>query len=102
MKRWRADDSHPMPVQIECENRGYPHADADGQTQYENTHFDSEDEAWEKCRESAEAYVVLTARSVRQAEEQLANAREDAAKAVKFMKAYIDGRDAVPKPKRRG
>lgn len=92
MKRWRVTDSHPVPVEVECEQHGYPHKDADGQEQFHNTHFDSEDEAWEKAQRSAEAYVAIAGRDVLSAEAGLAKAREEAGKAAKFMKEFLDVR----------
>jgi hypothetical protein len=91
VKRWRANDVHP--VEVECEQRGYPYPCSDGEIQYENTHFDTEDEAWEKAQCNAEAYVSLAGSAVRDAEARLAKAREQAGDAAKFMKAYLDGRD---------
>lgn len=94
MKRWRANDDHPVPVEVECEQRGYPHYCTDGQQQFDNTCFDTEDEAWKQAQRNAEAYVNLAATSVKQAEANLMKAREYAAAAAKFMKAYLDARDA--------
>ena len=94
MKRWRVDDDAPVPIEVECEQRGYPHKDAEGHTQYDNTYFDTEDEAWKQAQRNAEAFVRLAASSVKQAEAKLASAREYAADAAKFMKAFLDGRDA--------
>lgn len=92
MIRWRATDALPYPVAVECEQVGYPHKDANGDVQYNNTHFDSEDEAWESCRRSAEAFVNLTAREVRRLEHALGEARRKAAESVKFMSDYIQAR----------
>lgn len=92
MKRWRVRDSHPVPVEVECEVRGYPHKDSDGEEQFHNTHFDSEDEAWEKAQRSAEAYVAIAGRDVVTAEEILSKARAKAGEAAKFMKEFLDGR----------
>jgi len=92
MIRWRSTDACPFPVAVECKQIGYPHADADGTTQHTNTHFDTEDEAWESCRRSAEAFVRLAAGEVKSAERDLEEAREQSAEAVKFMSEYIEAR----------
>ncbi len=48
MRRWKCNEAARCVVAVECAEVGYPHKDADGFTQFDNTHFDSEADAW--CR----------------------------------------------------
>ena len=93
MIRWRATDDDVQPVAVECSKAGYPHHDAQGRQQHTNTHFDTEDEAWESCRRGAEAFVSLAASDLRTAEAHLEKARRHAAEATKHMDAYCKARD---------
>ena len=61
MKRWTYDYRNASVVQVECAERGWPHPDEHGNVQYENTHFDDEDAAWEKLLREAKAGVSLGA-----------------------------------------
>lgn len=73
---FRIDYPIPMPVGVECAVRGYPNYDADGKQQYENTHFDTEEECWNKLEVEAKAGVSLDARSVKQIRSQLHGAEQ--------------------------
>lgn len=59
MIRWKYSLAEARAVAVECAERGYPHPDADGETQFENTHFDHESEAWEALLREAEAGLNL-------------------------------------------
>lgn len=82
MKRWKADRG--AAVEVECEEAGYPHLDADGETQFDNTHFDTEAEAWESARADAEARISLAGSEVERLEGALRRAQEEAAEAAKM------------------
>ena len=59
MIRWKYSLAEARAVAVECAERGYPHKDADGETQFENTHFDHESKAWEKLLRETEAGLSL-------------------------------------------
>lgn len=69
--RWRGGDGYDAPSPVHCDPVGYPHKDADGLTQFENTHFATEAEAWDAIRRSAEASQFLDARYVNSAQREL-------------------------------
>ena len=60
MIRYYASDDVSAVEAVECEEVGYPHRDAKGRTQYINTHFDTEEEAWSKLEASGAACVSLS------------------------------------------
>lgn len=74
MIRYRADHKLHRVVAVECPHGGYPHPDADGETQYDNSHFTVPDAAWECLRTNAEAGVALASRAVKDARSALAAA----------------------------
>jgi hypothetical protein len=80
VKRWTiyTRDGHleTAPREVECEAGGYPCKDADGRTQYENSHFDDEDKAWEELIANANAGVRLAASDVRERRARLAEAEK--------------------------
>lgn len=67
MIRYKHTDASPRPVAVECPERGYPHRDADGDIQYENTHFDTEAEAWKCVLDNLRAGVQIDSIGVREA-----------------------------------
>jgi len=83
MKVWRATDGDNAPVEMDCEEFGYPHRTTCGQTMYENTHFRTKAEAWENIRQSCKAGMFLLARSINECEARLIELREQAANEVK-------------------
>ncbi len=76
MKRYTFDTDSGTIVTVECAKRGHPHRDELGNTQYDNTHFDTPDEAWEKLIREAKAGLSINTSSV-------SNLRENLAKAEK-------------------
>ena len=58
--RFYASDDVSAVEPVECEQVGYPHKDANGRTQFINTHFDTEEEAWAKLEASGAAGVSLS------------------------------------------
>lgn len=77
MKRWRMDYPTTRPVAVECEKKGYPNPDADGRTQYENTHFDTEKACAEKLLAEAKAAVSITAARIRDIRSLLVDTEKD-------------------------
>jgi len=78
---------------VECEKVGYPHKDADGETQYDNTHFDTESEAWAAVMSGREAHVSAAGSAVKSAERQLALANEGAVEAARLFSDARYARD---------
>ncbi|WP_376956440.1 hypothetical protein ABNQ39_00305 (plasmid) [Azospirillum sp. A26] len=72
----------PRPVTVECEVPAYPNADADGCTIYENTHFLSEAEAWERVLAEHDAGLSLEARRVKNLRAELEAAEKSTATAA--------------------
>mgnify|MGYP000870999609 CR=1 FL=1 len=64
MIRYFAGDAVREPEAVECDPPGYPHLDSKGRKQYENTHYDTPDEAWRRIWASAQAGVQLSADTV--------------------------------------
>lgn len=82
MIRYYAGDDVTAPEAVECDPPGWPHLDAKDRQQFENTHFDNIDDAWEHIEESSAARINLAAYSVRNARERMAKAEREAADAV--------------------
>lgn len=70
-----AGETEPEPV--ECEQFGYPHHDVTGRQQYENTHFQTEEEAWRSVLSGSEYAQHFAAQRVKEAERVLAEAKEE-------------------------
>ncbi len=73
-----AVDGPPEVVQVE--HFGYPHCDADGRAQYENTHFLSERAAWDALLANVRAGQKLSVSEYERCQKQLAYATERLAK----------------------
>lgn len=80
MIRYTADSDYRRPVPVECEKRGYPNKDATGETQYDNSHFDTEAECWNSIERSMVARVESYTHSV----------RDDRARLAKSEKKLVD------------
>lgn len=91
--RWRARPSEdgPAPVRVWCEKPGYPHPDADGVTQYDNHHFDTEDAAWARLRDDVRAHVRWAGTRVEEAKRALAEAQANAGDAAELFARVEDG-----------
>lgn len=61
IKVYTYDDEKACIVERECETFGYPHCDSAGSTMYENTHFRTPAEAWDKLVRELEAGLSLGA-----------------------------------------
>lgn len=71
MKRWKVTNGS-RPVEVECAQRGRPHWDADGGQQHDDTHFDTEAEAWAAQLAEVQSTVRVDATLVRDARKTLA------------------------------
>lgn len=89
MKRWYAKDT--APVEVECELRGYPHKDANGNVQYENSHYDTEAQAWASLVANMNARLSLVSDEVEEARRHLARVEKKAADAVVYAAAVTEG-----------
>lgn len=88
MKLWKYDEAKGTVKEVECPDGGYPASDIDGVQIYDNTHFETEKEAWESLRENAEAWVSLSGGGVKNAELGLLEAQAEAGKACKAFANY--------------
>lgn len=96
MIRYRADTEKWAPIAVECAVRGWPEVDADGQTQFENTHFDTENEARIKLLSEANAVVSIETREVKRLRAKLVNAEKHLVDAVLIRASLCVGkRDPV-------
>ena len=64
------------PIAVECENFGYPNVDADGETMYENSHFKTEDEAWQAVLSLSNAFIETDTRNVKEKRKMLTEAEQ--------------------------
>ena len=62
MKGWTYDYKGECAVPYEAETFGYPHTTTTGDVQYENTHFRTEAEAWNKLFRELDAALGIGAR----------------------------------------
>lgn len=85
---YRVDESGVRPVAVECDKPMFPFSDADGKTIYDNTHFASEDDAWEAQRRDVLAEVELAGRAVQHARAALSAAEAEAGRAAGRLYAF--------------
>ena len=82
---YRADDKQLKPVRVLCPRGRYPERDAEGHQVFVNSHFDTEQEAWQRLLDNAEAGVSLAGGRVQQARQRVLEANQYAAEmAVEF------------------
>lgn len=74
MIRYYAGTDVTAPQAVECPVPGYPNRDILGRTQYVNSHFDSEEEAWRRLLAESRAGVSLSVVRVRELRDRLAKA----------------------------
>lgn len=67
----------PRPIAVDCETPSYPERDADGDQILDNTHFLSEDDAWETLLREHDAGQYLAVRNVQRLREELAAAEKE-------------------------
>jgi len=79
--RYRVENEAPWVRPVECRSHGYPHTDEDGQTQFKNTHFDGEEQAWATSLELLRIRLRTASYEFRSAERSLEKARVELADA---------------------
>ena len=76
---WRGSDGMTEPVKVECPDGLYPNNDADGMQIFENTHFRTEESAWQNIEDCILAGISLSGSAVEYAQSQLRQAERQAA-----------------------
>lgn len=84
MKIYRGTDGDTEPVEMECEEFGYPNNTTCGEKMCDNTHFKTEQEAWGSILKSVKAGVWLVGRDVILAENNLRKVEKLAAESAKL------------------
>lgn len=79
MKRFKYDSATRNVVAVECQDVGHPNRDADGETQFNNTHFDTEEPCWDHALTDCRAGVRLATRRLQEASRALQVAKDDLA-----------------------
>lgn len=79
---------------VECAEVGYPHDDADGFVQYENSHYDTPEEAWTGLLAERSAHVSLAGHRVAEAKRALLKAQEYAGDAAELFAEATRNRDS--------
>ena len=74
----------------EVEGEPWPCKDSEGDTCYDNSHFVSEQAAWEKLKAEVQAGVCLAGRRVTQAKEELADAQREAGEMAEALMKVCD------------
>lgn len=93
---YRADDKQLKPVRVLCPEGRYPERDTEGHQVFVNSHFDTEQEAWQHLIDNAEAGVSLAGNRVKTARQMVLDANEYAADmAVEFQAVRDNYRDFV-------
>lgn len=84
----------PEPEPVECETPGYPNKDAKGLTMYNNSHYPTLAQAWDRMCSEAAAGLRLSTSSLEQAKRVVQHATEEVA-ADALRKLLVDrGREA--------
>ena len=76
---WKYDLHNATVKEVKCERPRYPNKDEDGDTIYDNSHFQTEMEAWEALESEARAWVRNSAANLENAREQEAKHTRDLA-----------------------
>jgi hypothetical protein len=93
---YRADAEQLKPVRVLCPDGRYPARDAEGYCVFVNSHFDTEQEAWQYLLDNAEAGVSLAGGRVKEARQRVLEANQYAAEmAVEFQTVRDHYRDFV-------
>lgn len=85
--KFNDDSPAPIPVEVESLKIYSTDADADGETIYSGTHYESISDCWEQLNKERTAWVSMSARNVRDAKEKLALAEQDASRAAEAFAA---------------
>jgi hypothetical protein len=90
MLRWYADLKELRAVPVECAEGGYPHRDANGKIQYENSHFDSKGEADACVLKDLEAKLHFELIELRDAEKALRTSKEHVVATLKGIQQALE------------
>lgn len=86
MKGYRVNEDLEEPKAVEWDGPNGV-ADSDGETVYENTHFESLDAAWEKQAEIASGWVWFVGRRVKEVKAALREQEAEAGRAAEYFAA---------------
>jgi len=81
-QRYDAETDTAHVEEVDCPNGRFPARDANGEIVYDNSHFDTRDQALAYAEREAAAWITLAAHEVKQAREALRCAEGKAAVAV--------------------
>lgn len=93
MKLWKADQERWIARLVEA--NPYPGRDEDGDICYDNTHFKTEEAAWDSLEANARAGVTLAGAAVLHAQSQLREAEATAGQAAAELRQFIESRRKV-------
>lgn len=82
------------PIRQEVEKSGFPNLDADGQTQYNNTHFSDERAAWDALITKLEAGLSLDTKKVQRQISELEKLKDNLTKTAIMLQEAKEGRNA--------
>jgi len=80
-------DSSRTPEPVECKMLSFPNLDALGRMMYENTHYATEEAAWEKIRRTAPLWTENADRDLQVAKIRLTKAEQFYARAIEHVTA---------------
>lgn len=88
---YRADTDLLKPVRVLCPDGRYPAHDAEGHQVFDNSHFETEQEAWKHLLDNAEAGVSLAGGRVKEARQRVLEANQYAADMALEFETVQDG-----------
>ena len=74
-------------IEVECPNGRWPAVDADGETVFDNSHFNTREEAFAHRLRDAECMILFNARNVADLRQRMRDAEKYAADAVTYRAA---------------
>lgn len=80
---WRADTDEWRAIQVVCPDGLYPHSDIDGKKIYENTHFETPEQAWRCLSDECNAWLQLTINRLNNLEKRIETTRAEVVEASK-------------------
>lgn len=95
LQLWQTDLEQLRPVLVDCPDGRYPARDADGYLIFENTHFESEEAAWQRLEKELTSKLYLTGCALIEAEKQTQKRKEDAADIAKAWATFENNRTAA-------
>lgn len=81
------------PLRQEVEKAGFPNLDADGETQYENTHFSDECKAWSALASELEAALSIDTKNIKRKIDELQEAKNRLTETALLLDRVKQGRD---------